>query len=221
MQIIQFPIHINNNTITSDAISIDVNTSKETINTLYIKSTLAQHIMTKNTYNGLRFYTAGTIKVNHKVLQHIRKFIQQFPDSKFNGNMQLHYYILDLQKPQKLINIVIYGVSFTDDDNFLVFNRSNTVINTPTISFDDMCNYSLHLHNKINMNIQTNFTKYMEIYMNTMALYYRPLQQRVIDYSICTTYKGLQQTVLYFSNGTHKLFEDTTNEDVLSLLTIV
>lgn len=219
MQIIQFPIHINNNTITSNAISIDVNTSKETVNTIYIKSILAQHIMNKNTYAALRFYTTGTIKINHKVLQHIRKFVQQFPDSQFNGNMQLHYYIPQLQKPQKLINLVIYGVSFTDNDNFLVFNRSNTVINTPTISLDDVCN-TLTNH-KIDMNIQSNFTKYMAIYMNTMSLYYSPLQERVIDYSICTTYKGLQQTVLYFGNGTYQLFEDTTNEDVFRHLTTV
>lgn len=215
MQIIQFPILINNNTMTTNAMSINVNTSKETVNTTYIKSILAQHIINKNTYAALHFYTVGTIKFNHKVLQHIRKFVQQFPDSQFKGNMQLHYYILNLQKPQKLINMVIYGVSFTDNNNVMVLNRSNTVINTPTISLNDVCNTLTN--RKIDMNIQSNFTKYMEIYMNTMSLYYMPNLQRVIDYSISTTYKGRQQTVLYFADGTHKLFENVANEQILTL----
>lgn len=210
MQIIQFPIHINNNTITSNAISIDVNTSKETVNTQYIKSTLAQYIMTKNTYAALSFFSYGTIKFNYKVLQHIRKFVQQFPDSQFNGNMQLHYYILEK------FNIVIYGVSFIDNHDNIVFNRTQTVINMPTIDLDDMCDY--FDRRNPDMNNPLNFIAYVKMYMNTQTLYYMPLMQKVVDYSITTTYKGNTQTTLYFEDGTHKLFYNTAFTQILTLL---
>lgn len=215
MQIIQFPISINNNTMTSNAMSMDVNTSKETINTLYIKSMLAQNIMKASMYNALGFYATGTLKFNHKVLQHIRKFISIFPDTQFNGKMQLHYYI-KIEKSRSPINIVIYGVSFTDNNDNIVLDRSKTVINVPTIPLAILqTDYS---HIKVDFNMKGKLETFMKIHINTNTLYYMPNLLRVTDYATSTTYKGHTQTVLYLEDGTYAMLYNNTNEQIYTLL---
>ena len=219
MYSIQLPVTIKNADLTSPVYNFHSYTSKEQFNRTILKSFIAKQIneySAKNTSSVAAsvFFNNSTLKIKHKVLQHIRDFTF---GNTFNGIMKLHFYFKKPDNYSKNVDIVINGVSFINTLGRTVYSRNHSLITDATIHLDEICN------SYTNMAMNGDFwaITFMKIHINTQSLFYMPTQQKVADFALSVSYLQKMAVILYFEDGTHLVLDIANMKQLLDLLAVV